>query len=509
MASKTFNLGAVTKHEKPQGIVPDTSRNWSTQQRAIFDWCKKGQGNLTVRARAGTGKTTTIVEALKYLPSNRVLLCAFNKRIAEELKLRVGDTAHVYTLHALGFRLWKRAVPHAQVDDKRGQRLAEQALRELGHPTLFEYKKAVRELAGQAKGMVPFAAKADELLPIGFAFGHFDGFSPKEIDLVKSAALKAMQLAVSVQDGAVDFDDMLYLPLQKNLTRGEYDYVVVDEAQDMNRAQLELALRVMADDDGLIVVGDDRQAIYGFRGADSSSLDRLKEKMHADELGLTVTYRCPKKVVAFANQWVPDLKAADTAPEGITRGLPVEKLVTEAEPGDFIISRLNAPLLSLCLDFVAAGKRAKVEGRDVGKQLQKIIDKLKPVDTADLIARMEEWTRKAIAHAGEDEAAAQAAQDIDEAICFLAREAGDLGKLRSLIDSMFEDSVPGQPSPRVTLMTGHKAKGLEADRVFILCETFRGGFRLMGGGEEANLRYVATTRAKKELVFVNPEWEVK
>lgn len=501
-----FDLKKVAKAKKPEPVVVSSAgRVWSPQQNSIFDWCKEGDGNLVVRARAGTGKTTTIVEALKHLPSSSVLLCAFNKRIAEELKTRVDQNVHVYTLHALGYRLWRRAVPRCDVDDKRGYRLIEQALREQGNTPLREYKRAGKDLASYGKEMAPYVKKWEELIDLGWAFNVYAGLAPKEVDLVSRAAFRSMQLAVEVQDGTVDYSDMLYLPLQKRMTRGEYDYVVVDEAQDMNKSQLELAQMVLREEGHLIVVGDDRQAIYGFRGADSSSIDRLKEKLKADELGLTVTYRCPKRIVAFANKWVPDLKAADTAPEGVVRGAPD---VREAQAGDFIISRLNAPLLKMCLDFVAAGKRAKVEGRDVGRQLQGIIDKLNPSNSEDLIHKIADWERKQVAHAGEDEALAQAAIDIGDAISYLTRAAGDLAKLRALIDSMFEDSTPGQPTPYIKLMTAHKSKGLEADRVFILCETFRGGFNASGGGEEDNLRYVASTRAKKELIFVNPDWPV-
>ena len=491
-----------------EGAAP--ARVWSPQQSAIFDWCRRGEGSLVVTARAGTGKTTTIVEAVKALPSRSVLLCAFNKRIAEELGRRVAGAAHVYTLHGLGFRLWRRAQPNTQVDEKRGYRLAEDALKSMGVPPLREFKQAVRSVADIAKQVNPYTKNPSDLVELGYTFGFFEGLSDSEVEKCAVAAIKAMQLAVDTKDGVIDFTDMLYLPLMRPTTRGEYDYVVVDEAQDMNRAQLDLALQVLKKGNtGLIVVGDDRQAIYGFRGADSNSLKRLREKMQAVGLGLTTTYRCPKKVVAVANTWVKDFQAAESAPEGVVRATTSEKLIADAQPGDFIISRTNAPLFRLCLDLVAAGKRAKVEGRDVGKMLVNIIDKLKASTTEEMLVRLDEWERRHIQLAGEDEAAAAAAMDTAEALRFLAKETNDLNGLRSLIDSMFEDSTPGVVSPRVTLMTVHKSKGLEAERVFILCDTFRGGFMSDPSSEEANLRYVAVTRAKNELVFVNPDWEVK
>src|SRR5207248_1814934 len=118
-------------------------------------------------------------------------------------------------------------------------------------------------------------------------------------------ALKAMDLARE-RTGVITFSDMLFLPLVHGWASGRWDLVVVDECQDMNAAQLALAGRCLVPGGRIAVVGDDRQAIYGFRGADSSSLDRLLEAYDAKELPLTITYRCPKRVVEVARLLVPD-----------------------------------------------------------------------------------------------------------------------------------------------------------------------------------------------------------
>jgi superfamily I DNA/RNA helicase len=99
----------------------------------------------------------------------------------------------------------------------------------------------------------------------------------------------------------IDFTDMIFLPVANNWIRPQYDMVVVDEAQDMNTCQLAIAQGLARN--RVVVVGDDRQAIYGFRGADSGSLDRLKDELKATELGLTTTYRCGRGIVALAQTW--------------------------------------------------------------------------------------------------------------------------------------------------------------------------------------------------------------
>jgi len=504
----TFNLGKAPKQRKKKQevialpAVPVTSpRKWSEQQLSIFNWGKQGQGNLVVRARAGTGKTTTILEMINHLPQGRILLAAFNKRIADELQTRVTSPyCDVMTLHSLGFRMVRRR-RRADVDFKRGERLALEAMQRVSLPPWREHKYAVAQLASISKEVAPFAKDFTQLIPVGFGFGCFEGLEERYIDVAAQAAWRARELAVETEDGCVDFSDMLFLPLKQPATSGEYDYVLIDEAQDMNAAQLALAQRVAKDDGSLIVVGDDRQAIYGFRGASKGSIDKLKKSYEADELGLTVTYRCPKAVVKLAQEFVPDIECPTTAPEGIVRNLPhTEKLVEEALPGDFILSRLNAPLLTVCLDLIVAGKRAKIEGKDIGKKLNSIIKGFFTDDIPTMLSKLDSWLHKQIQAARDDEDRINAVNDQAAAIQILARACETVEKLTFLIDDLFHDD--GVSDTVVTCSTVHKAKGLEADRVFILLDSFRGEDYFLAEGEEANLRYVAVTRAKKELVFV-------
>src|SRR5690606_8710435 len=79
---------------------------------------------------------------------------------------------------------------------------------------------------------------------------------------------EAMNLALE-KDGTIDFDDMIFVPVRNNWVRAWYNVVIVDECQDMNAAQIEMALRACKKGGRIIVVGDEKQAIYGFRGADS------------------------------------------------------------------------------------------------------------------------------------------------------------------------------------------------------------------------------------------------
>jgi DNA helicase-2/ATP-dependent DNA helicase PcrA len=283
----------------------------------------------------------------------------------------------------------------------------------------------------------------------------------------------------------------------------------VDEAQDMTRAQLELALRATYENGHVVLCGDDRQAIYGFRGADSGSLDRLKSELSADELGLTVTYRCPKSVVNMARQFVPDYEAAPEAPEGQICERSVDQMLASVQARDFILSRTNAPLAGLCLALIRDGKRAYIRGREIGTGIVAVVRKLKLRDMSDLHSSLTKWTERELARVDRkrkpgDEAKSNAVADLirDKAavIEILADGCATVGELIARIESMFQTPKAGEPETRIMLATIHKAKGLEAPNVYTLESTFK-----RKGGEEDNIRYVAITRSQGGLFLVQNE----
>lgn len=483
--------------------------DWSKHQQAIFKACSSTKSSLIVKALAGTGKTTTVVEALKHL-RGKTLLCAFNKRIADELAARAktGDNLHISTLHSLGFRLVQRVFPNTQVNKMRGLELAKTALFRLNGPKTKNYQWMVHHTAQIVKEVAPFIKVEDpnawqQAVSIGRSYGHFDQLASHVEEVTGNAVLKAMEMARKVT-GEVDYSDMLYVPLHNVSSGGEYDNVIVDEAQDMNAAQLYLAQQVLKEGGRLIVVGDEHQAIYGFRGADSGSMKRLEEKFKATVLDLPVTYRCARSIVTEANLFVPDLKAGPDAPSGTVEYIGYNQMITEAKAGDFILSRINAPLLRLCLMFIKESRPAMVAGRDIGNGLLQIITKMtfnQPMALNRMLELLRVWKFKQIeeAEARDDEERVTTVTDQVEALLILSEECTSIDEVKAIINRLFDDTEGA--SNKIICSTVHKAKGLESNRVFILCDTFKGGWD-GGEGEEANLKYVAITRAKSILSYV-------
>jgi superfamily I DNA/RNA helicase len=478
---------------------------WSAEQSAIFDWFKDGEGNLVIRARAGTGKTTTILKAIGYAPEESILLAAFNKKIAEELKTRLENPkAEAKTLHSVGFGFVLRNWNGAKLDNDRGGRLAARAA---GQGAPDAVVGLIKKLAAIGKNAAPIPT-VDQM--VSLAYTH--DLDPDEdwieqgwtVQRIAMKAMDAMTFATE-RDGTLDFDDMIFVPLRNGWVRAKYDLVVIDEAQDMNAAQLMLATKVVKKDGRIVVVGDDRQAIYGFRGADANSLDRLKGELVAHELGLTTTYRCPRAVVQAAQRLVPDYKAAPTAPEGSYLAAKYEEMMEQVQAGDFVLSRKNAPLAAICLKLLVMGKRSIVEGREIGAGLVGLVKKVKGKSVPDFLARLDKWaTKQTVRLQATKNAAAEAKlsylQDQVETLRVLAQGVAGLKELEARVLSMFQQTDGGKLDV-VVCSSVHKAKGLERNRVYGLVESLYPGGR-HDSIEEQNIEYVMITRAKQSFVSV-------
>jgi DNA helicase-2/ATP-dependent DNA helicase PcrA len=434
------------------------------------------------------------------------LLAAFNKIIANELQEKLADPrAEAKTLHSLGFSYILKQWDGVRVDEKRrGWGLVDGAV-ETSCPVPI--KSALKATHTKVRELNPWAKDVQDIERVAVVWDTLPGeehwtrtWNEERFYETVLAILEAA--AEEPTEGAIDFSDMIYLPLRNGWVFPKYDLVAVDEAQDMTGPQLTMALRACRKDGRIVIVGDDRQAIYGFRGADSRGLDRLKDELQAGELGLTTTYRCGKSIVAKAAALVPDFVAPESAPEGVVRTCTPAEMILEAKEGDFILSRLNAPLMGVALDLIKRRVRARIRGREIGKGLIDLIERLRVLRIADLETALEMWRRREVARLGKQDvrlARAKMAQvdDTVDTLVTLADNCDSMQHLRDDLKTLFVDEDGGQV---VMCSTVHKAKGLEADRVWVLEDTLRNGSL-----EEENIRYVAYTRARRELVLVGKE----
>lgn len=475
---------------------------WSEYQRAIFDDVATGDGNTVVVARAGTGKTTTIVEALKHVPAGETcLLVAFNKSIARELGERTPPGVRVATLHSHGFSAVRREFPGVAVEEGKARRLVMEQFPKV-HGKM---RTAACKVASLAKGaMLPDgdSGHVGQMLDVMDQFWVADFPTDAEREQVAQMALWLLDRSrdVAGTGGTIDFDDMIWLPAVLHLSLYRNDRVFVDEAQDLNPCQHVLVQSSVKRHGRLCAVGDDRQAIYGFRGADRDSLNRIATVFAAKRLPLSITYRCPKLVVQAVQPIVPDYQAADSNPDGVVEDCGEERMMMESRAGDFILSRTNAPLIGHCLDFIKAGKRATILGRNIGKSLGSLVEQSKAEDVPALVRYVEAWADREAQRMLKRDVEAPVGHIYDRRDCLkaLAEAVDTVEGVRRRIDELFGD---GDPLDCIALSSTHRAKGLERDRVWMLRDTYLRG----KSQEERNLFYVAATRAKRELRFVRSQ----
>jgi superfamily I DNA/RNA helicase len=492
----------------------------SEKQMAVFDFVKNGQGNAIIEAVAGSGKTTTIVNALEHM-HGYVFLGAYNKKMADELQIKVGGKKGVKaaTFHSVGYGALRFAYgkQHAlNVDNKKVDKIVKD-IEELDQQGLTtDYAPVIGKIVSMAKqrGIGALSPINDKIAWYDMVdhFGLMDEAS-ENVDLEIALKWAAWALKKSCDDlETVDFDDMVYLPLRKNLRMLQNDWVLIDEAQDTNPTRRALAKRMLKPNGRLIAVGDPYQAIYGFSGADNDSLEQIARDFDAISLPLTITYRCPKAVVRMAQQWVPHIEAGDTAPVGLVETMSLTDMIANVSVEDAIICRYNKYLADLCFKLIRMGIPAKIEGRAIGEGLIKLATRWKRIKGLPALSdQLEQWrsreVTKAIAKELEDKA--DRINDQVETLQVLIDGATDKGfdtvdGLCGMIATMFDDGTDAKPV--VTLCSCHKSKGMEWDRVFLLGRQdlmpSRFAVRDWQIQQEINLMYVSVTRAMNSLVEV-------
>lgn len=518
---KTAPKTAVTSSAvKSAQIIPAVK--WSLQQADFLEWCKTGVGSCILVAVAGAGKTTVLLEGSRHLVGKTAIM-AFNKRVAEEIKeklIKLGiDPRKVEagTVHSFGFRALRKTFPKIKVVGGKLSILFRDMFED--ESTEAKFKDLIVSLVSLAKQRAVGALlDADDTQVWEDIINHFDLIderNPAPKSLAIQAARKLLAKSNATAD-MVDFDDMVYLPLLTDIGFGSiiFDNIIVDEAQDTNSARRALVHGLLRQGGRGIFVGDPKQAIYGFTGADNDSLDILKREFNAIELPLTVTYRCPKQVVTFANQWVDHIIAADSAPEGEVREIEVAELTTtyreQLDKHAAVLCRNTKPLVELFYTLLRARIPARVEGRDIAAGLKKLATNWLSIKTIRALEdKLGEYLEKETAKLKEkkQEYKIEALTDRVGAlltICDQVRRDGGthIDQVVKALDEMFGDDVQGL----VVLSTIHKSKGREWERVFWLnraglCPS-KHATQAWEMDQEENLQYVAATRAKKTLFDV-------
>lgn len=465
------------------------------QQRAIYANVAEGSGHTLVVARAGTGKTTTIERALSYVPRDqRCLFVAFNKSVADELRRRVSlPNVTVGTCHSFGLSALTASCGSVAVDQDRALKIINRL------STNRSERFAVLKAVGLAKGLL--IETVDEVIDACDEFGIEMGDWPERFARLVTETMRC----TADLDGTVDYNDMVWLPVtHPDIEVPKFDRVFVDEVQDLNASQVRLVQLALKPGGRICAIGDDKQAVYQFRGADKNAINGFRAALKSTELPLTTSFRCARAVIKEAQRFVPDIQPRPDAPDGVVRRDTYANCLEKVEYGDFILSRTNAPLLRTALQLLKSDCRVSILGREFGTGLVSLVYKLRAATPQHLVINARNWLAKEESRLAKkdppDEAGAELARDKFECLEALAATTTTIDHLVAKLKHLFEAAGPGAC---VTLATTHKAKGLERDKVWVLADTYLRPRKGVVSQEEKNLYYVAVTRAKNELVLVN------
>jgi DNA helicase II / ATP-dependent DNA helicase PcrA len=519
----------------------------SKYQQKILDWLSKDTGNATCNAVAGSGKTTTLKLAAQKLQSmglqpSDIKTIVFGKQNSLDLIAKFGREwkYSIQTLHSVGFRVLQQEIGRFAYNE----RIVSSKYRSIAeNKKLIPKKTKKRTYKGSLTESKAISRVEHFLTLIDLARLTLSDLSVESIKRIayhhnlegihdfKRVSRAIANILIEGQEQAInehriDFTDMVWLPVEWGLNEKSwfqtYKFVLVDECQDLNAAQLELSLMLAGDNGRMLYVGDPRQAIFGFAGADNRSYQKIVERTEATELPLSLCYRCPKSHIELVNQIYPQIPIEYTpeAAPGILECIENSDLWNAEHSGrlvvgDMVLSRKTAPLVSLCIRLIGRGIAATVKGKDIGKQIKSELEAIADLHGfryEEFNLFVEEYRRfKFQAYENLDNVE-QLKENLADKLNALSTiyssqpNATCVAHLCTYIDDLFSDDE----SP-ITLSTCHRAKGLEGDRIFIIKPEDMPMVwerQLQWQKEqEDNLLYVALTRSKSALYIVGkPDW---
>jgi hypothetical protein len=533
---------------------------WSEYQQNIFKAITP-QHNMIIEAVAGSGKTTTIVEIVQLLKKRRLvsgnngsgLVCAFNKHIEITLSQKIkGTKFQSKTLNAIGHGiLTRRSYPHkVSIENKKYYQICAELenyftpshLRSLGLKELVNHEfkninNALQRLKWRKKPDYPYVF--DEFIDfvevVNTCRKEYSKHNLSINDLVNlmseypleissylvdkevhlSVALQAINKALYygirayLDQNIIDFTDQLWLPLTLGFTPvKKYDWIIVDESQDLNLNQARLIKTLGCPGSTYIFVGDSQQSIYLFNGAKPDCMSLLKKYFNCTEYPLSLCYRCPPNHLELVKKYNPNIQAFKQE-NGLIKDLnktEVRELVKHCYQNQIeiiLISRLNYIFFDL-LCMVGFEDKVKVSllGADLGKELIKLARKILANVNLKKSAEVSETLKEYVEYYSNQMDSTRA----DYCKCLLTIwqyvKPTSFTELSTQLSSIIiADGV-------IKFGSIHRAKGTEAEHVVILGDNLlpysptNRKLTAIEIEQEKHLTYVARTRSKENLYLV-------
>lgn len=468
------------------------------EQIAICDFISGSTSNLIIDALAGAAKTSTLALASQQITTPAVAI-AFNKLTAMELGERLPSTCDCRTIHSLGLRSLRTYFRSVRTNAGKRAGVMKDLIQDLSERDAKSAWDGYADMmkcvsANSAAGYIPAdfgrgaAPLTDELST------NEINFTELELSLIHRTYTRSLELAF---DGILDFDDMVLLPAVFPVHLETYPVTMIDEAQDLSLLNHRLLTKLTRNKrNRLIAVGDPYQAIYGFRGADHTSMAKLSTEFTCETLRLSTSFRCARSIANHVRSHVPHITSPDWAIPGTVSTLETWTVNDIPPEGTAILCRNNAPLFRMALRLIRAGRRPQILGNDITTTLVKDLNKLgsKNMSSPTALKELEKYANKLRARSK----AKASIEDRITCLTFFLTETETLGAAIAMAETITKQTGP------IQLMTIHKSKGKEFPHVFLL-DAFLIGQREEELSQEQNLWYVGCTRAKETLTYVNSE----
>ena len=494
----------------------------SKYQEAIFDFVRHGQGNAVVEAAAGSGKSWTLTKCVNIIDEDKsILITAFNRDIVNELKKKTKDKDNVaaMTMHSLGLQMLQRNFPEEKLalDEFKYRSYINTNLKELSNINIFSLDKA---------DLSRYRENIYKLVDFG---RYYTCETVKDLEMIEERygieiIADEKEVAINVIQwgkenlSSIDYTDMIFLPnvLFCKPLGLKFDWIMVDEAQDLSVAQRDVLLKCVKINTRILFVGDSSQSLYSFSGADPDSFKRIMELPNTISLPLSISYRCADAIVENAQTIEPKIEKNSDGRKGEVKR---ECRLEEVQDGDMILCRNNAPLMKVYVELLRMNRKAFIRGKDIGLNLKNTVKRTgKETLNADLkrdgvfmrlyaslFDSIDELIAKSnITYTDAIESSVISNKiDIIKALEILSEGLTTSEELATRINDIFSDK---KKNDGISLSTIHKAKGLEAENVYIVCESLMPSKQAKKRWEieqERNLIYVAYTRSKNKLGFIS------
>ena len=540
----------------------------SSYQNNIIDFFKTHpHDNILVEALAGTGKSFLICLLTEGTKTSDIYV-AFNNSIAKEFQEKIKNPkTKVSTLHSLGFSIMNTNLNEfsnggsrsggigvsrgsgsakAQLDNFKIHKIVDDMIsKSYGRYVDFEKRIFIKDSYVSLYNLCRLrCVNMNETWQVHQVIHNYNLFtdysgndftSPdvstivtwlKEIDKKSKAEFES--------NHTIDFTDMLYITHEKLKTGewkvpywGLYTNIYADECQDLSSLQFSLLKYIQRKGGRYVLVGDFRQSIYNFAGADAKSFKTI-EKLFSPltKFELPINYRCPSSHLEKVNkEFNIPIQPRPNAPKGTIKTIEKKDIKKYIKPGDMVISRKNKWFSDVVITLATSGIPIYIEDKEMVESLLKTIKDSKTTTLGGLKIKLEKIISDA-SKSLEKIAQTQTNSNEDE-----TQKAQDFSLTNSRIDninfildilksyqkefpnasvinfsnyvSKILNIIPNKDCVRICSV--HKAKGLEAENVFVLneakvCTDFRNSIEQQE--QEKNLSYISITRAKDTLYLV-------